>query len=831
MHIRKRIDYVPYFNSKVKEVPWDARSQWPCNWISPKDANATSQVTAYRVFFTLKKADTVRIHVSADERYEIYVDGIVTGRGSERGDVNNWYFETYDLELEAGEHIIVACTWSLGRSRPDAQISIYQGFILSPEDSKYLGIIGTGAAPWEVKQLAGYEFIECGVGTFATGSNIIIDGERFSWGFEKGHGDGWELPLIREKGSNDYGMYHIIDGIRYMKPGTLPSMYERNIDTCKIKFIEKLASLDTDCIPVNCENNIFTEVVEFKKLVDRGTVTIPPYTRLRVIIDLENYYCAYPKIITSGGKYSFIRIKWAEALYDSPDKSNNYKSDRDVIENKYLRGKWDAFKPDGGKGRVFKTLWWSSGRYIEMAVETDNEPLDIESFELLETRYPLSMESKIECNEVHLLNALDKCLRSLQMCAHETYMDCPYYEQVMYVGDTRLQALATYVSTTDNLLPKKALQLFAASSINHTGMVNCAYPAFNQKIIPSFCLWWICMVHDYALWRGEQSFIKSLMPIVRSQIDKFYMNINKDGLIETPMGWNFVDWANEGDNILYDDGMHWNYGVPNDGGAGVNSILNWQMVMTLAKTAKLEEYVGEPELACRAKRRAEELTLRITDMFWDEHKGMFSDDLRHRCYSEHAQCLALLSGFLDSGRSAIVVNSLLESDDLVKTSIFFKHYFFETLCKYNHIDRLFIELKPWLEMDKEGLHTTPEVFSSTTRSDCHGWGAHPLYHYFASILGIRPGSMGFESVVIRPQLGPLCDAKGVMVHPKGNISVAFTRRVDTLKANIKLPKDLRGVFVVENNEYDIVPGSQKFQLKLKYGTGKQVAVIKAREEN
>ena len=30
------------------------------------------------------------------------------------------------------------------------------------------------------------------------------------------------------------------------------------------------------------------------------------------------------------------------------------------------------------------------------------------------------------------------------MCAHETYMDCPYYEQLQYGGDTRLEILATY---------------------------------------------------------------------------------------------------------------------------------------------------------------------------------------------------------------------------------------------------------------------------------------------------------------------------------------------------------------------------------------------------
>ena len=36
------------------------------------------------------------------------------------------------------------------------------------------------------------------------------------------------------------------------------------------------------------------------------------------------------------------------------------------------------------------------------------------------------------------------------MCAHETYMDCPYYEQMMYVGDTRLEVLTTYAISRDD---------------------------------------------------------------------------------------------------------------------------------------------------------------------------------------------------------------------------------------------------------------------------------------------------------------------------------------------------------------------------------------------
>ncbi len=52
----------------------------------------------------------------------------------------------------------------------------------------------------------------------------------------------------------------------------------------------------------------------------------------------------------------------------------------------------------------------------------------------------------------------------------------------------------------------------------------------------------------------------------------------------------------------------------------------------------LEEYVcAYPQLRLAAAGKAH---------FWDEARGLFADDLAHANFSEHTQCLALLSGVL-----------------------------------------------------------------------------------------------------------------------------------------------------------------------------------------
>ena len=130
-------------------------------------------------------------------------------------------------------------------------------------------------------------------------------------------------------------------------------------------------------------------------------------------------------------------VGWAEALH--LDASGASKGQRDEVEGRtFIALCRDVVLPDGGARRFFEPLWWRAGRYVALLIATADEPLTLERCGFLETRYPLEMESRFRSSDPRLDAITPLALRSLQMCAHETYMDCPYYEQMMYVGDTRL---------------------------------------------------------------------------------------------------------------------------------------------------------------------------------------------------------------------------------------------------------------------------------------------------------------------------------------------------------------------------------------------------------
>jgi alpha-L-rhamnosidase len=785
---------------------WNRRGIWPCKWIACAGSQQTPFVCAFRLPFRLETAATIRIHVTADERYELFVDGERVARGSERGDRDHWYFETYDLTFDPGDHILVARVWALGERAAFAQMSVAPGLLLSPQEEAHIALLGTGVAPWEAKRLGGYAFTDP-ITAWGTGDNLVIDGGAFDWGFERGEGDGWLPAVFGRSGAdalriNDYWPTHLL------RPATLPPMLDQPRHIGSVRLVANLphnTPLETHAIPIREADHLEGDAEEWQRLIHGlKPLTLPAYTRQRVLIDLEDYLCAYPEVIVSGGAGAMLRINWQEALYEDARKS--VKGNRDEIEGKYFVCVWhikdgvgDTFKPEGGEQRRYETLWWQCGRYVEVVVETAHEPLVIESFTLRETRYPLTPASRFESSAPELNDVLPLMTRALQMCSHETYMDCPYYEQLMYIGDTRLQALVTYILTPDDRLPRKALRMFDASRMPN-GLTQSRYPTRVFQIIPPFSLWYVAMIHDYALWRGDLDFVRTLLPGARGIVDHFLALRNSHGLVRAAHGWNAWDWV-----------PAWDSGIPPDGSDGVSALQNWQLALALGQLAELEAAVGEPELALRAHRLAAELATSIQAHFWNRERGLFADDLEHAHWSEHTQCLAILSGQLTPEQQEQVGQRLLDASDLERATIYFSHYLFETYAKLGRTDALLKRLALWYELKRLGLKTTVEM-PEPTRSDCHAWGAHPLYHCYASLLGIRPASFGFETVRIAPRLGGLSHVHGVLAHPRGDIEVKLVTQESRLTGHVLLPDGLSGEFHHGATRLALKPGRQEIDV-------------------
>ena len=123
-------------------------------------------------------------------------------------------------------------------------------------------------------------------------------------------------------------------------------------------------------------------------------------------------------------------------------------------------------------------------------------------------------------------------------------------------------------------------------------------------------------------------------------------------------------------------------------------------------------------------------------------------------------------------------------------------------------DALLKRLDLWKALKANGFRTAFEM-PEPSRSDCHAWAAHPVYHFLATIAGIRPADFGFESVVIRPQPGSLTRITGRMPHRLGNISFDLSREGPALLGTIRLPAGMEGTLILGSKRHKLKPGINK----------------------
>src|SRR5688572_5624355 len=107
---------------------------WKAQWISvPNEPSKEYGIYHFRKSFELaNKPASFIIHVSADNRYKLFVNEQLVSLGPARSDMFYWNFETVDIApyVTTGKNIIAAVVWNEGGYRPEAQISDRTGFIL-----------------------------------------------------------------------------------------------------------------------------------------------------------------------------------------------------------------------------------------------------------------------------------------------------------------------------------------------------------------------------------------------------------------------------------------------------------------------------------------------------------------------------------------------------------------------------------------------------------------------------------------------------------------------------------------------------------------------------
>lgn len=786
-------------NPSLLQQPWKA--QWICpvktdQWSASSNPKLQQYgVYKYRKAFTLDRVpEAFVVHVSADNRFKLFVNGKQVASGPARSDLYFWNFETIDLapHLTPGKNTIAALVWNEGPHRPMAQISLFTAFILQGNtdaesvvntDETWKVIEDTSYSPLRVRSTGYYV---AGPGELVDMNNHIknwtaIDFDDSAWSAANPIGPG----LTKDAA---------IDSREWMLvPSPLPQM---EMTPTRLRVVRQAEGVK---IP-----NGFPAT--------RVAVTIPPRTHATILLDQTYNTNAYPTIVFSRGKGGSVSMAYTEALYarTNEDISGNWiprmpKGNRNIVEGKTFIGRRDSIISDGSQLQAYTPLAYRTFRYIQLRIHTADEPLIIEDLYCTFTGYPFKMNAHIETDNGDIHKMLDIGWRTARLCAVDTYMDCPYYEQLQYVGDTRIQALVSLYNSGDDRLVRNALTLMDRSRIAE-GITLSRYPSYLDQQIPTFSLWWIAMLHDYWRYGNDEAFVRDMLPGMRSVLAFFERYQRDDGSLQNVPYWLFTDWVR--------DVKGWERGMAPVGANGESAVLDIHLMWTLQLAAEMERHFGVSGMAKLYADNAEQIKQTIQKKYWDESRQLYADTEAKDFFSQHANALAILSGAAEGERVKTIASTLMTDTTLAPASIYFRYYLHLAWVKAGMGDDYLSWLDKWRENISMGLTTWAETSDvDRSRSDCHAWGSSPNIEFFRTVLGIDSDAPGFSAIKIEPHLGDLRDISGEIPHPKGTIAVQYSEKKKKRYATITLPPGTRGRFIWKGKESTLNEGKNEVRME------------------
>jgi hypothetical protein len=336
------------------------------------------------------------------------------------------------------------------------------------------------------------------------------------------------------------------------------------------------------------------------------------------------------------------------------------------------------------------------------------------------------------------------------------------------------------------------------------GVTLSRYPSKGTQIISTFSLWYIGMLHDYWLYRGDSQFISNKLPGARAILTFFSRYQDAEGSLQNTPYWTFVDWAN---------GKDWSVGSPPKGTDGSSAMLDLQLLWAYQWAAGMEDKLGLHYYANYYTQKAAQLKQTIQRKYWSAAHGLYADTREKNSFSQHANSLAILTGMFNKAGMTAAGNRMLADSTLTQCTIYFKYYLHQALIKAGLGDSYMDWLGIWYKNIAMGLTTwTEDSNVDYTRSDCHAWGSSPNIEFFRTVLGIDSDAPGFSKIKIEPHVGKLTTLAGEMPHPNGKIAVHYHLQNGKWTMNIHLPIKTSGQLIWKGKVYELKTGDNKLMI-------------------
>ena len=753
---------------------------WLSEW-TLEDA-AEPHIVCFRKQFELQNLpQTHTIRISADSRYKLYINGNFVQEGPQKAlSMKEWFVDRLDIAAYLREGTNTAAvevlrypTPGLSMSHPTGNDSLLHTELpgLFVEDAVPApGFSLNGKSGWKCRMNRGVRIVgeETNPAPIHAQEHVVASAD-FA---------GWKLPGYDDTAWPDVKPYLIFDlssadAPANLVPRTIPPMAHTDR---RFESVSMVREGEKD------------EEAAWNTLIHTDVpLIIPAHCRRIVELSAGEEMCGYLLYSFSSGTGASIETLCSECYaYPQPPVPNGYggvsappprKGDRTDAISGELLGHTSIYTVSGNGTQAapetYEPFWFRTFRYIRLTIETKDEQLIFLSFSYRSTAYPLEIKTRFTCSDETFAPIWDISVRTLRCCMHETYMDCPFYEQLQYAMDGRSEILYTYAVSADDRLARQAMEAFRLSQ-RPDGLVNADAPTQRSNVIPGFSIYYLLMVHDHMMYFGDKALVRLHLPAIDRILSFFDGHLTENGLvgkIGAPIMrdkyWSFIDWSQK-----------WDSGVPTAYAQGCGAITAESLLYLygLQKAAELASYIGWTDVSAEYAGRADALKAAIRNVCMGRYQGqpLIQDGPGVEAYSVHAQVLAILTGVVSPEEGKAMLQKTVGDPDIPQASVSFMFYLFRALeiCVwYEKTDDLW---NLWRQMIKDNLTTCVEN-DTDARSDCHAWAALMCYEMPTVMLGVRPAAPGFAKVHIAPQADKLQSAEGNVITPRGMVHVAWKK--------------------------------------------------------
>ncbi|HEX6445738.1 MAG TPA: family 78 glycoside hydrolase catalytic domain [Streptosporangiales bacterium] len=746
---------------------------WRAHWIAPAGV-ATVRNAAFeaRTTFALgRPADRAVLHVAAESRYRLSVNGVALGVGPIRGTATVNFFDSYDVAglLRPGDNVVTVRVQS--PNFPTFKAAPVQPCVLVQLDDG--GLLATGEH-WECRPLPGWR---CDVDEFTF---QVGDMEWHDLGAD---GCGWTpASVVTVRGKR-------------LLPRDIPALDEqrRRPTAVPVAFsVPPGVAAHGIADRMNTEPHHPLEPLPWGRLCQESGEPVVVRPRgdgggVGLVVDFGREVNGAVEIeVTSSGR-AVLDIGYEERLTDERRLATV------ALDYRFA----DRYVLRPGRQCVTNLFGERGFRMVQLVFRDLDAEARIEAVRGVDRRYPFAERARFTCSDPLLDRIWAMSVETLRACATDTFVDCPWRENAFYVNDMLVENAGVLQAFGDPRLSARCLRL-AVSQARQDGLVPGPVPpglvpgmteaeSADRLVLLAANLLLPLVVEDYLAYSGDARLVAELVDPIAAVFRTFAEWADADGPIHPPARhWNFVDWSYELAGRCLDGYK--------------TAALDWCWVLGLQSAARLARHVGRDDEARRwsdaAVRRAA-----VTDrVFWDAERRRYSDRAdRGPDASSLVQALALLACGTGARRADLV--AALEHGDLLEPELYMQSFVLRALAANGRPGAALDRVRRWWGPVAASGSPTVWEFAVVQHgkaamddrgSLCHGFSTAPVGFLQGTVLGIVPLTPGFARFRVDPRLAGLRSAAGSVPTPLGDVGVDWYAGPSGVHGRVDVPAGLEG---------------------------------------